>query len=146
MSEPIVFISYSHDMLLQSLFEDERVENGLFVDTRIVRVTEAILFLVRLYGHLGAVPEARLSLRIGHRGLKGRTIAVASHNRHIFPAETSEDRSEAQLSDTVVGLRERLVDHVMQLVEPMFMLFDFKRFERSVYEDIVTSFAAGRIT
>lgn len=39
--------------LLQSLFEDERAEGMLFFNTRIVRVTEALLFGHKLYSGLG---------------------------------------------------------------------------------------------
>jgi len=38
--------------LLQSLFEDQRAENKIFFNTRIVRVTEALLFAANLYEHL----------------------------------------------------------------------------------------------
>lgn len=133
-------------VLLQSLFEDERRPGSLFFDTRIVRITEAFLFVSNLYGHLGVIPEARLSVRIGHRGLNGRTITSASSNRHVWPAKSAEDRAEAQTVDTVHGLRERLVDHVISVAAPIFMLFDFKQFERSIYEDIVTKFSRGHVS
>ncbi len=131
--------------LLQSLFEDERAKNHVFFDTRIVRITEALLFLGNLYRNLGVAPEARLSVRIVHSGLAGRTLTSASRNRDVLPASTAANRSEAQLSDTLSGLREHLVEHVINILEPMFMLFDFKRFEPSIYEDIVSKFAAGHV-
>jgi len=34
----------------------------------------------------------------------------------------------------------------MHVVERCFMLFDFEKFDRKVYEEIVNNFAAGRIT
>ena len=37
-------------------------------------------------------------------------------------------------------------ENVMQVLEPMFMLFDFKRFDRKVYEEIVHNFVAGRVS
>ncbi len=33
----------------------------------------------------------------------------------------------------------------MNILEPMFMLFDYAEFGRPVYTDIVTKFAAGHI-
>ena len=46
-----------------------------------------------------------------------------------------------QLAD----LRAKLVNNVIEVLEPLFMLFNFKKFDRSVYEDLVTNYAAGRI-
>jgi hypothetical protein len=132
--------------LLQTLFEDERRPGSLFFDTRIVRITESLLFVSRLYQHLGVVLDARVSVRIGHRGLRGRTITSASQNRHILEATTAEERAEAQITDTVDGIRKRLVEHVQAIAAPIFMLFDFKQFDHSIYKDIVTKFVAGHIS
>ena len=66
--------------LLQSLFEDTRTKDTIFFDTRIVRVTEALMFAQNLYSRLGAPPESRVRIRITHVGLKARKIAAASSN------------------------------------------------------------------
>ena len=42
--------------LLQSFYEDTRDRNALFFNTRIVRVTEALMFAGKLYTTLGAHP------------------------------------------------------------------------------------------
>jgi hypothetical protein len=131
--------------LLQSLFEDSRAEQKLFADTRIVRVTESLMFAWRLYSHLGVTDDAGLTVRVTHRGLAKRTLTTASSRRHIFSTTSAEDVSETELSATIGGLKERPVDHVMQVVEPLLMLFDFKKLDRKVYEEIVTSFVAGRV-
>jgi TIR domain len=60
--------------LLQSLFEDTRDKDALFFNTRIVRVTEALMFASRLYSALGAAADAKISLRVTHTGLSGRTL------------------------------------------------------------------------
>ena len=131
--------------LLQSLFEDERAKAAVFFDTRIVRVTEAILFVSGLYSHLGVPGESRGTIRIVHQGLQGRTLGSAGGNRFVRPRQTSAQGAEAQVSDTVDGLRTNIVDHVMQILEPMFMLFDFAEFGRPVYADIVSKFVAGHV-
>jgi hypothetical protein len=130
--------------LLQSLFEDQRTTDAIFFDTRIVRVTEALLFLSRFYENLGTPLEARVTVGITHRGLADRTLTSAG-NRHVFPRKTTAGTSITQVSDTVLGLRERTTNHVMQILEPMFMLFDFATFDRSIYQDIVSKFAAGHV-
>jgi hypothetical protein len=132
--------------LLQDLFEDQRSTGKLFFDTRIIRVTEALLFCSNLYESLGVATDSRVGVRVTHRGLAGRELVAASPNRHVFPTTTTADVSQVEVVDAIRELRPRLVDHVMQVAEPMFMLFNFKRFERKVYEDLVNSFAAGRIS
>ncbi|MEQ1784834.1 MAG: hypothetical protein ABMA14_26095, partial [Hyphomonadaceae bacterium] len=132
--------------LLQSLFEDERSSQELFVDTRTVRVAESLMFCANLYENLGVIGDAPMSIRVTHRGLKGRTLTAASPNRMVMPTTTVEDTSESESQASVAALRQRLSDHVVHVVEPMFMLFDFKRFDRKVYDEIVGNFAAGRVT
>jgi hypothetical protein len=46
--------------LLQSLFEDTRKSNQIFFDTRVVRVTESLMFLQSLYNKLGVPPRLKL--------------------------------------------------------------------------------------
>lgn len=130
--------------LLQSLFEDERQQESVFFDTRIVRVTETILFLSNFYENLGIPLETRATIAVSHQGLEGRTLTAAG-NRHVFPRKTTAANAQVQVSDTIQGLRDRTTDHVMQILEPMFMLFDFASFNRSIYDDIVTKFKAGHV-
>ncbi len=132
--------------LLQSLFEDQRSENAIFFNTRIVRVTEALLFANNLYGNLGVAPESLLSVRVAHRGLAGRQLTSASFNRHVFPRGTLEDRSQAEIVVTIGKIRDALVADVRRILEPMFMLFDFSEFSEGVYEDIVRRFEKGEVT
>ncbi len=132
--------------LIQSLFEDYRTENKIFFNTRIVRVTESIMFCKNLYSNLGASDNAKLSLRIRHKGLAGRELTSSSPNRFFIPSMSKENISETQIVDSINQLDLRLVDHVRQITEPMFMLFDFKQFVPQIYEDIVRSFVEGRVS
>jgi hypothetical protein len=67
-----------------SLFEDQRDRSDeLFFNTRIVRVTEALLFCGRLYTNLGVNRDARVHMRIRHGGLRGRRLASSAPNRRI---------------------------------------------------------------
>jgi hypothetical protein len=132
--------------LLQSLFEDQRAENKIFFNTRIVRVTEALLFAANLYNNLGAAPEARLSVRVTHRGLKGRELTSSSLNRDILPGTANEHQSQTEIVVELGRIRETLVDDVQRLTAPMFMLFDFKEFSLQVYTDIVRRFEKGDVS
>lgn len=129
--------------LLQSLFEDTRSEQRIFFDTRVVRVTEALMFCSNLYANLDVAPEAGLGIRVTHRGLTGRLLSCASRARHVFPATIRDDVATSDVNTSIADLREQLTDRVIQILEPMFMLFDFRRFDRSVYNEIVRKFASG---
>ena len=131
--------------LLQSLFEDQRREKVMFVDTRVVRVTEALMFCERLYKALGVADDAKVSIEVVHRGLAGRVLSVASSRRHILPAKSASDVGRAQVVVPVSDLGPHLTDYVVQIVEPLLMLFDFRQLNRKVYEGLVTDFANGRI-
>lgn len=66
---------------LGSLFEDERPPGSagkfLYFDTRIVRVTEAVLYCIRLYSTLGVDRSSKVSIAVRHGGLHGRLWSSA---------------------------------------------------------------------
>jgi len=132
--------------LLKTLFEDLRRKNEIFFNTRIVRVAESLLFASNLYQHLGVPLDVKLSARVSHDGFQGRALSSSNPNRHIFPAIASDGRSAAEVVTTVAGLRDDLPDHVIQVLGPLFMLFDFKAFHRVVYEEIIERFRNGKVT
>jgi hypothetical protein len=129
--------------LMQNLFEDMRDQKKIFFNTRIVRVTEALMFASGLYKHLGAPPEARLSVRVAHFGLAGRTLTSAGGRRIVSPRGAVDDRSESEAVVTLGSISENLVNDVHRLTAPLFMLFEFAEFSDKVYEDIVRKFEKG---
>jgi len=132
--------------LLQSLFEDQRTENKIFFNTRIIRITEALLFASNLYTNLGVAPESRLSVRVTHRSLAARQLTSSSVNRDVFPRSTQEEQSQAEIVVMIGNIREALVDNVQRIAEPLFMLFDFAQFAPEVYTDIVRRFEKGEVS
>ena len=133
--------------LLQSLFEDDRAEKKIFFNTRIVRVTESLMFASKLYSTLGVGPETMLSVRVTHRGLAGRELTSAGGNRFIWPSTpTQADESRSEIVVAVGSILETIVDDVRRLLAPLFMLFDFKELNEAVYRDIVERFVKGEST
>lgn len=132
--------------LLQSLFEDDRGEKKIFFNTRIVRVTESLMFASNLYSTLGVAPETRLSVRVTHRGLTGRELTSAGWNRLILPSTTQADESKTEIVVPVGSIMDTIVDDVRRLTAPLFMLFDFQEFNEAVYRDIVERFVRGQST
>jgi hypothetical protein len=132
--------------LLQSLFEDMRRPKAIFVDTRIVRVTECLMFVESLYRNLGIPPEARVCVRISHRGFAGRELSCASPNRIFYSDKTTiESESVSEISVVLGAMKQTRVEDVRRILEPMFMLFDFFELNAKVYEEIVRNFENGKV-
>ena len=132
--------------LLQNLFEDGRSVGVLFVDTRIARMTEALLFAGRLYNQLRVAPTTTLHVRAFHGGLIGRTLSVANRKRRVFESKaTILPSAVSEVSFELDSLDARLVDLVVELLQPVFTLFDFTDVPREVYDDIVNGFVEGEV-
>ena len=129
--------------LQQNLFEDMRGEGKIFFNTRIVRVTESLMFANGLYAKLGVPAETKLSVRVSHSGLAGRILSSSGGRRYINSKKCLEQKSETEIVTTLGSIHETLVIDVQRLLEPMFMLFEFTQFNESVYTDIVRRFEKG---
>lgn len=134
--------------LLKSLFEDKREPRYIFFNTRIVRVTEALLYCARLYLRLGVPSTAVVNISIRHGGLKGRTLTASSPSRSLdYDRTTSEDEVYSdEISVPLSGIESDLVSLVKRAVQPLFMVFDFFELDDTVYEDIVNKFVEGQVT
>lgn len=128
---------------IQSLFEDYKQLNQIFFNTRIVRVTETLLFAANLYTALGVPSETKLSVRVRHDGLKGRSLTAVGNRAFFHAPTTNETAAQKEIVQTVGGIRENLVADVKLITAPMFSLFDFQKFSDDVYADIITRFVKG---
>jgi hypothetical protein len=132
--------------LLQSLFEDQRTKNALYFNTRIVRVTEAVLYCARLCARLEVSPASRIVLRIRHGGLRSRTLRSASARRLHLERTTVVDEVHSEVSFTLESVDAQLVALVNDLVRPVFEVFDFFEVSEEVLKDIVEKFLNGQVT
>jgi hypothetical protein len=134
---------------LGSLFEDERPKGAagkfLYFDTRIIRVTEALLYCIRLYTALGVDRASAVSIGIRHGGLQGRLWWSASGRLIRQRRLSEEDVVDAEVTATLDSFETQLVDHVVAFCGPLFRVFDFAEVDRPTYEHIVNSFVAGKI-
>lgn len=134
---------------LRSYFEDDRGEPGtaLYFNTRIVNVAEAFLYARNLYGLFGAGEHQAFAVWTRHDGLEGRVLTSSGGRRHRPGRRTaSENAVETEIRVRLDEIEGALVQNVKSLVAPVFTMFDFAEFNDSVYADIVTNFADGRVT
>ena len=122
------------------------VRIACFFNTRIVRITEAFLFASNLYANLGVPKDAKLIFRVTHDGLAGRTLTSSGPSRMLLPSTTQASHSTTENIIVLGEIKDKLVDNVRHIAEPLFMLFDFQKFDFRIYEDIVQQFEQGKAT
>jgi hypothetical protein len=135
--------------LLKSIFEDERKENTIFFNTRIVRITETLLYAARLYSGLNVPRDARYFVGIRHGGLKGRVLSTSSIARRFPPSAdkvASENEVYSEVETTIEQTETQLVELVEQYTQPLFILFNFFELNRGVLKEIVDKYVQGEVT
>ncbi|MBI2174428.1 MAG: helix-turn-helix transcriptional regulator, partial [Candidatus Omnitrophica bacterium] len=112
--------------LLKTLFEDERSEGKIFVDTRIVRTAETLLRISRLYRALHVTPKERVVIRIHYIGLRNRVLSFADPARTMrHDGVCVENESEAWIKERLKNIEPKLVDLVYTAVSELCTLFDY---------------------
>jgi len=134
--------------LAQNLFEDQRDPTAIFFNTRMVRTAEALLYCRNLYNNLGLKNGAAIQFRIHHSGIKGRNLSTSNPNRLMWPQQRkSSADSSACTIDFEHPLTDRgVVEKTMELLNPLFVLFDLFEAAESIYQDVVGNFIQGRCT
>lgn len=134
--------------LLKSLFEDSRDkgERKIYFNTRIVRITEALLYLMRVYTRMEVDPATVLHVRLRHTGLKDRTIKAVGNRFSSGTRKASVDAVESGTTGSLADIEARLPEHVKALLQPMFVVFDYFELSDKAYADIVNNFVAGKVT
>ena len=132
--------------ILKSLFEDQRESMKFFFDTRIVRTTELLLYCARMYTKLGVDPTREIFIQTSYGGLTGRTIDAAGSRRSTRPYQPcAANEITAKISTTLEKIEVDLALLVKELLEPVFVLFDFFSINDNIYEEIVNDFVNGRV-
>jgi hypothetical protein len=132
--------------LLKSLFEDTREANSIFFNTRIVRITEALLYAIRLYTGLNVQIDSRVLMGFLHGGLKGRNISATSSRSLGIHGKATEDEVYTEVETAIERIEPDLVDLVQRITDPLFMIFDFFQIDKSILEEIVNNFVDGKVT
>jgi len=135
--------------LFKSIFEDERKENNIFFNTRIVRITETLLYSARLYSGLNVPRDAHYLVGIRHVGLKGRVLSTSSIARRFPPSGdriSSEDEVYSEIETSIEQTESQLVELVENFTQPLFIVFNFFEVNRGILAEIVNNFVEGRVT
>lgn len=130
--------------LLKSLYEDKWRRGSILFDVRILRITETLLYCVRLYTELGVPGTATANIGIRHGGLRDRILSAGGSRLLIMDRRTSEDEVESEIQVPLTIIESNLVGLVKKFAEPLFMLFDFFELSDAIYTELVDKFVAGK--
>jgi hypothetical protein len=132
---------------LKSLFEDRsNAADHLFFDTRLVRITETLLYCARLYSFFDVDPNKKVFFSIRYSGLENRALTAANSRKYLRQAYKSiENEIDTTIEFALNQIESELVELVKKIAEPLFALFDFFQLSDSVYEEIVNKFVRGHI-
>ena len=138
--------------LLKTLFEDQEIQKNetrlIFFNTRIIRITETILYCKRLYSYLGIDSSSTVNIAIQHDSLEGRLLASSRSNTRIITGNNGsfENSSETIVSTPLSSIESNLAQLVKKLAAPLLYLFNFYEVSEYDYEKLVTDFVQGKVT
>jgi len=130
--------------LLKSIFEDEHEENTLFYNIRIIRITETLLYIARLYSGLNVPTDAHYLVGIKHSGINGRILSSTPlwERMPLFGRRISgEDEVYSEVETSIEQTKSQLVELVEDFTQPLFVVFNFFELKRSALAEIVGEFA-----
>lgn len=132
--------------LLKSLFENKQKPGHLFFNTRIVRITETLLYAARLYSRLKVDGDSEILIGIRHGGLKDRLLSAVG-GRIISDGHISgEDEVDVKVKTTLKAIEPDIIKLVHEFVDPLFIIFDYYKVDEGALEDIVEKFFKGKVT
>ncbi|MBA7516644.1 hypothetical protein ES705_08692 [subsurface metagenome] len=134
--------------LLKSLFEDKRKPGHIFFNTRIVRITEALLYSVRLYSELKVPSDEYILIKIRHGGLKERLLTAVGGREITFhkSRKSIDDEVDTEVETILERIEQDLIDLVQKFTTPLFEVFEFFKIDKKVLVHIVNNFVAGKVT
>ena len=134
--------------VFSNLFEDRRRENHIFLDSRTVRVAEALLHIVSLYRNIGIKDNTMVNIKITHGGLRGRILGSANANRSFsYQRIAKENDVTTDIHDTLINIDRKLNSWVYTVIADLTVLFDFFRPAKDqIVDQLVNDFREGRIS
>jgi len=132
--------------LLKSLFEDQRKPTHIFFNTRIVRITEVLMYIKNLYTDFNVPVNSIIEITIKHGGLKGRVLNSSSWNRELFrDYKTNTDVVPTTIKTSLEEIDLDIVNIVEKFTKPLFEQFEFFELDKKVLESIVVNYINGKV-
>lgn len=127
--------------LSHSLFEDTIIKNGISSDIRIQRTTELLLFVSRYFTKCDLSPNSKIEIQIRYRGLNENTLMFGTPPfRSGFERKSAEEESYSIVITSLREIETNLPEIVKQLIDPLFVLFNFYEMALDQISKIVNDF------
>jgi hypothetical protein len=130
----------------ESLMEDTDAHERMDFDSRIERLTEALLYCQRLYQALGVDENTIVTVHSRLGGLRDRAIRASNRGRGPRrPRVCTVDEMESEISSPIGEVSAHLASHVKALLAKTFMLFDYFELPDADYDNIVERFRSTHL-
>lgn len=111
--------------IINTFNEDNYSNDQLLIVTRIYRVTEALMYLSRYYLNAKLPEDVEIEIRIRHSGLINRYITSDSVAPPIRKKVSKENEYSTIIKTTIMNIETNLPELVVEVIKPLFILFDF---------------------
>lgn len=132
--------------LLKSLFEDKSKPGHIFFNTRIVRITETLLYAARLYSRLKVDSNSEILIGIRHGGLKDRILSAVGGRIISEGHKSVENEADKEIKTILSDIQSDIIKLVHEFVDPLFIIFDYYKVNEGALEDIVEKFFKGVVS
>jgi nucleoside 2-deoxyribosyltransferase len=133
--------------LLRNLWETEleTQNHHIMYDMRIRQLTEVLLYSLRLYQGLGALPDDLIYISVKHGGLRGYNLDSSERRFFVRANRSQEDESLIEIEITLAEIEQpNIVALVEKFTKPLFTLFDFFEISRKTLEDNIAKFISNK--
>ncbi len=127
---------------LKDLFEDQRRENCIFLDTRTIRTAEIFYRTGQLYKALGVSEKNEIECQIEYGGLKNRILTVASSNRHLIERKCTGDVITKSFKGPIESFIEisTLKETVYEVIKSITEMCEYFIPEKTVIDQMVEDY------
>lgn len=126
--------------LLKSLSEYIFKPGYLVPETRIVQITEALIYSIRLYSGFKVSSDSSLLIRIRHGGLKDLVLSNIPYD-----CKSEENEVYTEVETTLEKIESDLESLVERFTQPLFVVFDFLKIHRNVLNKTVNDHLTKRL-
>lgn len=126
--------------ILKSLFEEKNFKNSIIPDVRIKRTTELLLYISRFYSRCDLPVDEKIKIDIKYSGLDKNKIDFANYGFSRVQRISNENECNSEIITSISEIENKLPELVAELLQNLFVLFDFYKSEFENVKSIVNQY------
>lgn len=127
-------------LILKSLFEEKNFKNSIIPDVRIRRTTELLLYVSRFYSRCELPVNEKIKIDIKYLGLDKNKIDFANNRFSRIQRTSKENECDSEIITSISEIENKLPELVAELLQNLFVLFDFYKSEFENVKSIVSQY------